>query len=80
MSRKFFEILQLTNIQMFMIIKYKIVVLNVVGSSPTCHPSEGSLLNRASLLIYRHLQARPPPFWGLSKATNIFKIGFKIQK
>ena len=61
-------------------LKYKIVVLNVVGSSPTCHPSEGSLLNRASLLIYRHLQARSPPFQGLLKATSIFKSGFKIQK
>ena len=48
--------LQNTDNQYIKDLSFKIVVLNVVGSSPTGHPTEGSLYIRASLLIYKELR------------------------
>ena len=69
--------LQNTDNQHIKDLPFKIVVLNVVGSSPTGHPTEGSLYTRASLLIYKELRGRPPPADTERKGRKCFKSSRK---
>ena len=61
-------------------LSFKIVVLNVVGSSPTGHPTEGSLYTRASLLIYKELRGVRYLRIRKEKKESVLKVAEKDYK